>query len=121
MESNEEPPLSASGRYPRSESRSSSSQPRVTPQSSNGSAMNLQRLRDRERTHEKGQSDRRNSPGAILLQERLKEKKAALLNEHRRSTDVEAVSDERGSYSTPRNASTSRSCRDRDVAQSSNG
>jgi hypothetical protein len=89
----------------------------MTPQSSNAST----KLRDRERTHEKGQSDRRDSPGAILLQERLKEKKAAMFSEHRRSIDVEALGDERGPYGTPRNASTSRSGRDRDVTQGSNG
>ena len=88
--------------------------------------MNLQNrshsgLRERERIHERAQSDRRESPGAILLQERLKEKKAAMLNEHRRSTDAEVLGEEKGCYGTPRQVSTSRFGKDRDVTPSSNG
>ena len=122
MEANQEPQLSASGRHHRPESRASSSQSRTTPQSSNGSATNrtYSGLRDRERVRERG-SDRRESPGAILLQERLKEKKAAMLNEYRSSTDVEALSEDKSAHNTPRNVSTSRSSKDRDVTPSSNG
>lgn len=126
MEANDEPQFSTSGRHHRPVSRASSSQSRITPQSSNGSATNLQNransgLRGRERIHERGQNDRRESPGAILLQERLKEKKAAMLNEHRRSTDVDVLGEEKSSHGTPRHVSTSRFGKDRDVTPSSNG
>jgi hypothetical protein len=112
------------GRVYRPES-SASSHSRFTPQSSNNSSANLQHRRqsgmaDRERVQGMAQSSRRESPGASLLQERLKEKKVARLSERRQSTNADVVSDD-GMAKTPHTGAESRSGRDRDGRPSSSG
>src|SRR5438045_3597531 len=126
MYSTDDPQMTAACRSYRPASRASSSQSKATTHSSNGSGLNLQSrnisgLRDRERAQDKGHNDRRDSPGALLLQERLKEKKAAMMNEHRIGSDADGSGEERGAHCMPRNASMTRSARDRDVTPSSNG
>ncbi len=104
MDANEEPHISAAGKVHRPES-SASSRSKFTPQSSNTSSANLQlrsqgSLRDRERIQDRAQDDRREAQGASLLQERLKEKKAARLSERRRSRDLDVVVDDNATHVT---------------------
>lgn len=123
MDINEDNRSSSGGRTYRPESRASSNS-RLTPQSSNNSSTNLQYrsqigLRDRERNQERTPSDRRDSPGALLLQERLREKKAALKNERRSNGDE--LEDDSTLRSSPMNSSIGRSGRDRDRIPSATG
>ncbi|KAI9733800.1 MAG: hypothetical protein M1818_007067 [Claussenomyces sp. TS43310] len=90
MEASIDTPASAS-RSRRSDSRAST-RSRTTAQSSNSSSTNLHTRgygdrRDGETAQERRQSER--TPAGSLLQERLKEKKAARLSERKQSVDVD--------------------------------
>lgn len=50
-------------------------------------------MADRERVQDRTSNSQRESPGASLLQERLKEKKVARLSERHQITDVEVAPD----------------------------
>lgn len=104
MDANDDSHLSATAKVRRPES-SLSSRSKFTPQSSNTSFANLQprsqgTSREREWIQDRSQNDRREMQGASLLQERLKEKKAARLSERRRSRDLDVVVDDNAAHVT---------------------
>jgi hypothetical protein len=105
---------------------SASSQSRLTPQSSNNSSANLPNrsqsgMRERGRLQDGPQGTRRESPGSSLLQERLKEKKVARLNERHDGVDVDGLQDEMGPKGSPQLRAGSRLGRGRDRRPSSSG
>jgi hypothetical protein len=124
MEANEDTQAAHTAKVHRPES-SASAHSKFTSQSSNSSSTYIQYrnpsgVRDRERVQD---NDRRESTGPSLLQELLREKKASRLGEKHRSMDFDAsVNVRNGPQSSPiRNASGSRTGRDRDGRPSSGG
>jgi hypothetical protein len=95
---------------------------KFTPQSSNGSSTNFTKSHgsrnDTEWNQGRGNTERA-SPGS-LLQERLREKKAARLSERRKSMDIDTFQDRGGVQSSPVGFRTaSRAGRDRDARRPS--
>lgn len=70
---------------------------------------------------DRAQGNRRESLGASLLQERLKEKKVARSSERRQSTDLDVLPDDSGAKSSPQAGAIGRLGRDRERRPSSSG
>jgi hypothetical protein len=102
-------------------SSNTSSHHRYTPESSNSSSSNLQhRLQsvktDRARMHIKDQSTHgQDGITGSLLQERLREKKAAMLQDRRQSIEVSSLRSQRLEAQSSPITSSSRGSRDRDL------
>lgn len=101
---------------------STSSQSKITSQSSNSSStkLNYRNQISRREGQVQDQIHHNHTPTGSFLQERLREKKAYLMNERRNSGDIDALYEDRVVRSSPvRQESLTGQSRDRDVRRPS--